>query len=179
MEPNKFLTWFKQPEWSAYLTGAMLGLLAIFTLLFTGLLFGASGAFENIAGAILQTVAPAAADNTYWRFVMPAGMSWGVVMAVGLVIGAFIAAITSGDFKLRWISDDQWVQVFGPAHWKRWLALFFGAILLEYGAGLAGGCTSGLAISGGVQLAPAAFIFMAGMFISGIITAMIVYGKRY
>jgi len=57
--------------------------------------------------------------------------------------------------------------------------LFFGGILLEYGAGIAGGCTSGLAISGGVQLAPAAFLFIAGMFASGIITAMILYGKRY
>jgi hypothetical protein len=157
----------------------MLGFLAIFTLLFTGLLFGASGAFENIAGSIMQVVAPAVAQNTYWRFVMPPGLTWAVVMAIGLIIGAFIAAITSGDFKLRWISDDQWVQVFGAAHWKRWLALFAGGILLEYGAGLAGGCTSGLAISGGVQLAPAAFIFMAGMFISGIITAKILYGKRY
>jgi hypothetical protein len=176
---NKFLTFFRQVEWSPYLTGAMLGMLAIFTLLFTGLLFGASGAFENVAGSIMQVIAPEIGNNTYWQFVMPAGISWGVVMAVGLIIGAFIAAITSGDFKLRWISDDQWVKVFGGAHWKRWLALFFGAILLEYGAGIAGGCTSGLAISGGVQLAPAAFIFMAGMFISGIIMAKILYGKRY
>jgi hypothetical protein len=179
MNTNNFVTWFRQVEWSPYLTGAMLGLLAIFTLLFTGLLFGASGAFENLAGSIMQVVAPSVAENTYWRFVMTPGLTWGVVMSVGIVLGAFIAAITSGDFKLRWISDEQWVQVFGSAHWKRWLALFFGAILLEYGAGVAGGCTSGLAISGGVQLAPAAFIFMAGMFVSGIITTKILYGKRY
>jgi hypothetical protein len=179
MPTNNFVTWFRQVEWSPYLTGAMLGMLAIFTLLFTGLLFGASGAFENVAGSIMQVVAPSVAENTYWRFVMTPGLTWGVVMSVGIVIGAFIAAVTSGDFKLRWISDEQWVQVFGSAPWKRWAALFFGAILLEYGAGIAGGCTSGLAISGGVQLAPAAFIFMAGMFVSGIITAKILYGKRY
>lgn len=179
MTENKFLNWFRQVEWSPYLTGALLGLLAIFTLLFTGLLFGASGAFENIAGSIMQVVAPIVAENTYWRFVMTPGLTWAVVMSVGIIIGAFIAAVTSGDFKLRWISDDQWVKVFGSAHWKRWLALFFGGILLEYGAGIAGGCTSGLAISGGVQLAPAAFVFMAGMFISGIITTKILYGKRY
>ena len=179
MNTSKFVAWFRQVLWSPYLTGALLGLLAIFTLLFTGLLFGASGAFENVAGSMMQVAAPAVAGNTYWRFVMTPGITWGVVMGIGLIIGAFIAAITSGDFKLRWISDDQWVKVFGGAHWKRWLALFSGAILLEYGAGVAGGCTSGLAISGGVQLAPAAFIFMAGMFISGIMAAKILYGKRY
>jgi hypothetical protein len=179
MDSKAFVSWFKQVEWSPYLTGAMLGFLAIFTLLFTGLLFGASGAFENLAGAMMKVVAPSVAENTYWRFIMTPGLTWGVVMAVGLIIGAFIGAVTSGDFKLRWVSDDQWTRVFGQAQWKRWAALFFGAILLEYGAGVAGGCTSGLAISGGVQLAPAAFIFMAGMFISGIITAKILYGKRY
>jgi hypothetical protein len=179
MQSSKFVVWFRQAEWSPYLTGALLGFLAIFTLLFTGLLFGASGAFENLAGSLMQVAAPAVAGNTYWRFVMTPGITWGVVMGVGLIVGAFLAAFTSGDFKLRWISDDQWVKVFGSAHWKRWLALFGGAILLEYGAGVAGGCTSGLAISGGVQLAPAAFVFMAGMFVSGILAAKILYGKRY
>jgi len=56
---------------------------------------------------------------------------------------------------------------------------FLGAIVLEYGAGLAGGCTSGLLISGGSLLVPAAFLFMIGMFASGIVTALIVYRKRY
>jgi uncharacterized protein len=37
---------------------------------------------------------------------------------------------------------------------------------LEYAAGIAGGCTSGLAISGGMLLAPAAFLFIMGMFAS-------------
>jgi hypothetical protein len=57
--------------------------------------------------------------------------------------------------------------------------VFIGAILLEYGAGVAGGCTSGLAIWGGLQLAPAAFVFMGGMFATGILTALIVYRRRY
>ena len=70
-------------------------------------------------------------------------------------------------------------RIFGPAVWKRWLVLFLGAILLEYGAGIAGGCTSGLAISGGLQLTPSAFLFMVGMFASGIPTAMILYRRRY
>ena len=39
--------------------------------------------------------------------------------------------------------------------------------------------TSGLAISGGMLLAPAAFLFIAGMFASGIVTALIIYGKKY
>jgi len=176
---RKLFDWFRSPEWSPYIGGAGLGLLGILALLFTDRLFGASGAFENVAGSIMKGINPTLADNMYWKFIMPAGFSFGVMMLIGIFLGAMISALLSGTFKLRAVSDDQWVQVFGPSRWKRWGALFAGAILLEYGAGVAGGCTSGLAISGGVQLAPAAFLFMAGMFISGILTAMILYGKRF
>ncbi len=176
---SKVMRWFKSPEWSPYIGGAGLGLLGILALLFTDRLFGASGAFENVAGSIMHVISPALAENMYWKFIMPAGFGFGVMMLIGIFLGSMASALISGTFKLRAVSDDQWVQVFGPSRWKRWGMLFGGAILLEYGAGIAGGCTSGLAISGGVQLAPAAFLFMAGMFISGIITAMILYGKRY
>ena len=49
-----------------------------------------------------------------------------------------------------------------PQVWKRWVLAFIGAIILEFAAGIAGGCTSGLAISGGMLLAPAAFLFIMG-----------------
>lgn len=176
---RRIVEWLRAPSWSPYAAGAGLGLLSIGALLFTDRLFGASGAFENMAGALLKMIAPAQADNMYWNFVMPAGFSIGVMMLIGIALGSFLSAVASGTFKLRWVSDDQWKAMFGPGVAKRWLALFFGAILLEYGAGIAGGCTSGLAISGGVQLAPAAYLFITGMFASGIVTAWLVYGKRY
>ncbi len=176
---QKLMNWLKAPEWSPYVGGAGLGVLSILALLFTDRLFGASGAFENIGGVVMKWIAPSLAGNMYWNYVMPAGFSIGVMMLIGIFLGSLLSALASGTFRWRAISDDQWVAVFGPSRWKRWAALFFGGILLEYGAGIAGGCTSGLAISGGVQLAPAAFLFMAGMFASGILTAMILYGKRY
>jgi hypothetical protein len=176
---NWFIKQLKKSEWSPYLGGALLGLLSILSLLLANRLLGASGAFENIGGSIVQTISPTLGDNTYWQFVMPAGISWGVVVLAGVFLGSLVSSLLAGTFKWQAVSDEQWVRVFGPSRWKRWLALFLGAIALEYGAGIAGGCTSGLAISGGVQLAPAAFIFMAGMFASGIPTAIILYQKRY
>lgn len=176
---QKFINWLKAPEWSPYVGGALLGLLSIGALLFTERLFGASGAFENIGGTLVGLVSPELADNMYWNYVMPAGFSLGVMMLLGVMAGAMLSALASGTFKWRAISDDQWIDIFGNSRWKRWAALFAGGVLLEYGAGIAGGCTSGLAISGGVQLAPAAYLFIAGMFASGIITAKLLYGKRY
>ena len=52
------------------------------------------------------------------------------------------------------------------------------AALIEYASAIAGGCTSGLALSGGIALAPGAFIFMAAMFATGIPTAWLVWRKR-
>jgi hypothetical protein len=94
-------------------------------------------------------------------------------------LGGLVSALLSGTFKWRTLPDQQWESVFGKSVVKRWVIVFFAAVLLEYAAGIAGGCTSGLAISGGVVLAPASFLFIAGMFASGIVTALVIYRKKY
>jgi len=169
----------KKEEWSPYAAGVLLGIVGILTVLLSNKLLGASGGFENIAGLVGKTVAPSAFSNTYFNFVMPAGISYSVVLLVGLFFGGMLGAWTSGTLKFRTMDDQQWKQAYGAQPWKRWIMLFLGGIVLEYAAGIAGGCTSGLAISGGMLLAPSAFLFIAGMFASGIVTALLVYGKRY
>jgi len=79
---------------------------------------------------------------------------------------------------VRWLPDTQCQPRFGTSRGLRLAIAFFGAVLVQVGAGIAGGCTSGLAISGGSVLAPAAFLFMAGMFAGGIPTAWLWYRGR-
>ncbi len=180
---NKIINYIRRETWSPYTAGILLGLVGIAAVWASNNLLGASGAFENLAGLIGQAIAPALFDNMYFNFIMPPGITYGVMMLLGLFIGGMIGAATSG--TLKWgkkdaANDDvQWRRVFGPQIWKRWLLAFIGAIVLEYAAGIAGGCTSGLAISGGMLLAPSAFIFIAGMFASGILTAILIYRRRY
>ncbi len=173
------LNYIRKEEWSPYVAGILLGVVGVLAVLLSNSLLGASGAFENIAGLIGKAVAPQAFDNMYFNFIMPPGITWGVILLVGVFFGGMLGAFSSSTFKWRLVSDDQWKKVFGPQVWKRWVLAFLGAIVLEYGAGIAGGCTSGLAISGGMLLAPAAFLFIGGMFASGILTAMVVYRKGY
>ncbi len=176
----KWLTdYIRKEELSPDVAGILLGIVGILTVVLSSKLLGASGGFENVAGMIGKAVAPAAFNNTYFNFVMPAGITYSVVLLVGVFFGGMFGALSSGTFKVRRMDDEQWKKAYGPQLWKRWLLLFVGAIVLEYAAGIAGGCTSGLAISGGMLLAPAAFLFIAGMFASGIVTALLVYGKRY
>jgi len=177
------LNYIRKEEWSPYVAGTLLGLVGVFAVWASNSLLGASGSFENLAGMIGKAIAPKAFDNMYFNFIMPPGITYGVILLIGLFFGGMAGAATSG--TLKWgkkdsaNSDTQWKQIFGPQTWKRWLIAFIGAIVLEYAAGIAGGCTSGLAISGGMLLAPSAFIFIGGMFASGIVTALIVYRNRY
>lgn len=177
------LNYIRKDEWSPYVAGVLLGLVGIAAVWASNSLLGASGAFENIAGMIGKFVAPATFDNMYFNFIMPPGITVGVMLVVGIFFGGMIGAATSG--TLKWgkkdsaNSDEQWKRIFGQKTWVRWLIAFLGAIVLEYAAGIAGGCTSGLAISGGMLLAPAAFLFIAGMFVGGIPTALLIYGKRF
>jgi hypothetical protein len=180
---NGILSYIRRETWSPYVAGALMGIVGILAVWLGNSLLGASGGFENLAGTAGRAIAPALFDNMYFNFIMPPEITFGVVLLVGLFFGGMLGAATSG--TLKWgkkdatNSDAQWKSIFGAQIWKRWLIAFVGAIILQYAAGIAGGCTSGLAISGGMLLAPSAFLFIAGMFASGIVTALIVYRRRY
>jgi uncharacterized membrane protein YedE/YeeE len=173
------LNYLRKEEWSPYIAGGLLGVVGVLAVALSHNLLGASGAFENVAGLIGKALAPKLFDNLYFNFIMPPGITWQVVLLVGVFFGGMAAAALAGTWKWRSMPDKQWTSVFGRSRWTRWAIAFFGAIVLEIGAGIAGGCTSGLAISGGMLLAPAAYLFIGGMFVSGIATAFVLYRGRY
>ncbi|MEO7724371.1 MAG: DUF190 domain-containing protein [Chthoniobacterales bacterium] len=89
--------------------------------------------------------------------------------------GAFIAAVTGGEFTGRW-RPPFWVARFGPDS----LALhgvvgFLGGILMAFGARFAGGCTSGHGISGTLQSNVGSWISVVCFFIGGIAVAFPLY----
>ncbi len=180
---NAIIRYIRRDEWSPYVAGILLGIVGVLAVWISNNLLGASGGFENLAGIVGTAIAPTQFNNMYFDFIMPPEITWSVVLLVGLFFGGMVGAATSG--TLKWgkkdsaNSDEQWKRIFGPQVWKRWVLAFVGAIILEFAAGIAGGCTSGLAISGGMLLAPSAFLFIASMFASGILTAMLIYRRRY
>ena len=179
---KSFIAYLRKPEWSPYVAGAGLGFVTIIALLLSAalqpapILIGASGAYENLIAPVGLALDP---KNLYFNNIMPPGITWSVLVLLGIFLGGLVSAVISGSFKWRKMPDTQWQSIFGDSLAKRWIIVFLAAALLEFAAGIAGGCTSGLAISGGVVLAPASFIFIAGMFASGIVTAMIIYRKKY
>ena len=95
-------------------------------------------------------------------------------MTGGAIFGAFVSSRLAGTFRVRAMPDRGWTGTFGSSVPVRWLVAFVGSMLTEVGGSLAGGCTASLVVSGGAVLAPAAFLFMAGMFAGGIPTMLVV-----
>jgi len=180
---GQIMNYIRKDTWSPYVAGILLGIVGVLAVWLSNSLLGASGGFENLAGMAGKAVAPGLFDNIYFNYIMPPTITWNVVLLVGVFFGGMLGAATSG--TLLWgkknaaNSDEQWKRIFGPQIGRRWLIAFIGAIVLQFAAGIAGGCTSGLAISGGMLLAPSAFIFIAGMFASGILTALVIYRRSY
>jgi len=162
-------------RWSPLATGAGLGLCAAISLSLVGRPLGASGAYLRLAAYAGRALAPA---NVYFGVVAPPEIGWQAILLVGVFSGAFVSALLGGELRLRWVPESGWREAFGASRATRWVLAFAGAFLIEVGAGIAGGCTSGLAVSGGVVLSPGAFVFMAGMFAAGIPTAALVARRR-
>lgn len=179
---NTLIKQLRKDMWSPELAGVGLGLVYILGMWLAGHTPGASGTFFKIAAVVGQ---PLTADNPMNSFFartftpITEGLTWQAVLLIGVALGAFVSVLLAGNFKLTLIPDVQWKQVFGGAVWKRWAIAFIGGIFIQFGAGIAGGCTSGLALAGGVQLVPAAFFFIPGIFLSGAIAQWLVYRKRY
>ena len=169
----------KEKVWSPWAAGVLLGLTAIASYVLVDKTVGSSGGIESIDSILLKTFHLNLANSMYFKFQMPPVVSFQIILFVGMLLGAFVSSKWSKDFKFRMMPDQQWTQTFGPSKLKRWALIFLGGIIIEYSAGIAGGCTSGLAISGTMQLSPAGLLFIVGLLVSGIITTKLLYGGDY
>ena len=174
-ERRSLLTWLRAKTWSPYGAGALLGLVVAFSEVVYGRPLAASGAFDKLAAYVGRWLFP---SSQYYGHLMTPGITWQVWLVVGVLAGSFASSKLSAEARWRWLPDAQWQPRFGASRKLRLFIAFLGAVLVQVGAGIAGGCTSGLAISGGAALAPAAFLFMAGMFAGGIPTAWFWYRGR-
>lgn len=168
--------------WSPEVAGIGLGLVFIFSLWLSHRAPGASGTFFNLAGIVGKPLTAGDPANQFFVSVFPPlsdGLTWQFWMLAGIFLGGLISVLIAGKFRWTLVPIEQWKDIFGKSVAKRWIIAFVGGIILQIGAGIAGGCTSGLALAGGVQLSPAAFIFIPGIFISGAIVQLLIYREKY
>jgi uncharacterized membrane protein YedE/YeeE len=166
---------YPEPAWSPYVVGALIGVLAVVTLLVSRHKVGASSAYASLAGVLGRLVAPRHIFSLkYYRDNKPA-IDWTTLFVAGAVGGAFLAAWTGGELNGRFL-QDMWLARFGEGTYLlRALTAFAGGAVMAYGARLAGGCTSGHGISGTLQLAVGSWAAVICFFVGGIATAMALY----
>lgn len=177
---NQFL---KKDRWSPYLVGAGIGMLSWITFAWMNKALGVSTTMVRAAGAIEKTVAKSHVESNAY-FVKYLGTAaepkpvfeWQFALVVMLFFGALLAAKLAGS-RFEEQVPSLWAWRFGPSKWIRYIAAFLGGVILLFGARLAGGCTSGHGISGGLQLAVSSWAFFLSMFVSGVITAFVLFGK--
>lgn len=162
--------------WNPYIAGGLSGLVSIFSVWITGKYLGASTTFVRTSGLIEQFFDPGkVAQMEYFIREVPK-IDWQSMVVLGIMIGSFIAAITSGSFQLQGL-PDMWRQRFGDSVGKRAVVAFFGGTIAMFGARLADGCPSGHGLSGSLQLAVSGYIALACFFIGGAIMARLLYNR--
>jgi uncharacterized membrane protein YedE/YeeE len=159
----------KANYWSPYVSGVGLGLtlLAAFYIMGKGL--GASSAFSVASAVATQKINPDYASGLKYfsRYLSVASpmKDWIVFEIYGLFVGALAGALVTRNFKVRFDGPA------GMGTVARFFVAFIGGSIIGFSSRLARGCTSGVALSGGAQLAVAGWIFVIAMFISGFLFA--------
>jgi len=166
----------KLKRWSPYVVGCLIGMLSWFAFVTAGRPIGVSTALARTAGMAELVIAPAhVQSNPYFAKFRPS-VDWEWMLVAGIILGALASSRLSGD-RPTGLVPSLWRDRFGPSARKRYVAAFAGGVILILGARLAGGCTSGNGISGSLQLALSGWLFFISLFVSGLATALILYGR--
>ena len=155
--------------WSPYVAGICLGLTLLATFYIAGRGLGASGAITLVTAQSTYSVIPDFISHlTYFeQYITPLAplINWNLFLLGGLFVGSLASASLSGNFKVL-LDRGKSMSVR-----NRLLTSLVGGMLIGFAARLARGCTSGIALSGGAQLAVSGWIFVISMFAAGFIIA--------
>ena len=146
-----------------YLAGIGLGLVLLLAFLVSGRGLGASGAMMRTVVQVEKAVAPAHVDGNHYLAQYGGGDrnpldNWLVFEALGVLVGGLLSGVLAG--RVRRETNH------GPRIGRktRWLFAVLGGGLFGFGARLARGCTSGVALTGGATLAAGSWVTMFAIF---------------
>lgn len=163
-DKNKSIKWIR--------SGIALALLnvVVFSSGVTNRPVGASTAFPYVADLLTGIV-----NNDYFNKIKAAG-NWEVVFLTGAFIAALSISLIKKDFKFVLIHDN-WKKYKGDSQLKRVIWSFTGGFILIFGARMAGGCTSGHILSGGMQMAMSSLFFAVFTFVGLLLMGSLFYKK--
>lgn len=113
--------------------------------------------------------------NNYFTAIEKPG-NWELLFLAGAMLSGLIISLIRKDFKIKLIYSG-WSKTQGKSPSKRIIWAFVGGFIMLIGARMAGGCTSGHVISGGMQIAASSLLFGAFVFAGLLVTGKYFYRK--
>ena len=136
----------------------------VFLSAFTDRIIGASTAYPYLADLVTRTT-----QNNYFTKIQTPG-HWELLFLAGAFMASLIISLLKKDFRII-IIHSNWLKYKGNSVPKRLIWSFVGGFILIIGARMAGGCTSGHILSGGMQLSVSSLVFavfvFAGLLVAG------------
>ena len=184
-------------RWHWATAGAALGAVSTAVTALGGRL-GTSSAYTRTVGKATEFFSPSLANETFMA--QPAGcgggvpiltgleVGWPVMLIIGLFLGGLLASRLRGRSDTTAGADNNsnsggsegdlpvmWRNRFGNRPWLRVAHGFLGGFIMLVATRIAGGCTSGLVISGMGRLELSGLVFGIAVFAAGIPTALLLY----
>lgn len=132
---------------------------------------GASTAYPYLADLMAGYT-----DNTYFDKISTPG-EWEILFIAGSILAGLAYALYRKEFK--WTSvHSRWIKYKGESKESRLIWAFTAGFFLIFGARMAGGCSSGHILSGGMQTAISALVFSLFVFAAFFATGKWFYKKK-
>ena len=135
---------------------------------FADRILGASTAYPYLADLFTGKT-----QNDYFTKIQVPG-HWEVLLLTGAFISGIVISLLRKEFKFT-IIHSNWGKYKGNSVSKRLIWSFLGGFILIIGARMAGGCTSGHILSGGMQLSLSSLSFAVFVFAGLLITGKYFY----
>jgi len=142
--------------------------LIVFSSAVTNRPIGASTTFPYVADLLTGFI-----DNDYFNKIRTPG-NWELIFLSGAFLAGVVISLIRKDFKLILIHDN-WKKHKDNSSVSRIIWAFIGGFILLFGARMAGGCTSGHILSGGMQFAFSSLFFAIFVFVGLLITGKYFY----
>lgn len=160
----------RQPYWSPYTAGIIIGLLQIPIFLTLHASIGSSVSFHSIACSLLSFIQNGDLQNSVNSCISLLKHWWQLGFVLGIFLGAYISSTLSKTrrkfFAPAWTKATSITSLY-----KRSFMAFCGGFIMLLGARIADGCTSGNGISGISLLSVGSIIVITSMFLGGFLVA--------
>lgn len=158
-------------KWLHAAVGLAILAAVVFLTSTTNRVVGASSTYPYLAGLLFGLT-----DHPYFTNVKPSG-SWELIFLSGAFMAGLVFSLLKKEFRLGMV-HTHWIKYKGKTPVKRAIWSFIGGFFLLFGARMAGGCTSGHVISGGMQMAVSSMVFAVFVFGGLLVTGRLFYAPH-